>query len=401
MDKIYSRLPYLFNSYFDKTATEEERDELFRLIQLSENDQELSGLISEAWENLKVQGPIFELSKSEDILSKILNHHDQEAQEDLSKPAISYFYWIKLAAAAIVLVFIGVAVFLFTNHPRQNKQIIVKSRPLSDAFPGGNKAILKLANGKTIILDNTSNGVLVKIGNTKINKAQDGLLVYKTNKNASQNPNHSINTITTPRGGQYQIVLSDGSKVWLNAASSLSFPTQFTGNYREVKITGEAYFEVAKNAAIPFRVKTGRAEIEVLGTHFNVMAYDDENEMKTTLLEGAVRIKSKNNTTSILKPGQQAILDATGKQKVTEDIDVDDAVAWKNGMFQFRDAGIEVIMRQAARWYDVNISYDGKIPQRQFTGRISRNVKASVLLNMLKYTGVNLKIEGKNIIITN
>ncbi len=399
MDKIYSRLPYLFNSYFDKTATEEERDELFRLIQLSENDQELSGLISEAWENIKVQGPLFELSKSEDILSKILHHHDQEAQKDFSKPAISYFYWIKPAVAAIVLVFISVAVFLFTNPPRQNKQIIVKSRPLSDAFPGGNKAILKLANGKTIILDNTSNGVLVKIGNTKINKAQDGLLVYKTNKNASQNPNHSINTITTPRGGQYQIVLSDGSKVWLNAASSLSFPTQFTGNYREVKITGEAYFEVAKNAAIPFRVKTGRAEIEVLGTHFNVMAYDDENEMKTTLLEGAIKIKSKS-ATNIMQPGQQAITQANGQQKVAEDPDADDAVAWKNGIFQFRDASIEDIMRQVARWYDVRVSYEGKIPVRQFTGRISRNVKASVLLNMLRYTGVNLKIEGNKIIVT-
>jgi ferric-dicitrate binding protein FerR (iron transport regulator) len=215
----------------------------------------------------------------------------------------------------------------------------------------------------------------------------------------SVSDNSALNTITTPRGGQYQVVLPDGSKVWLNAASSIEFPTSFTGNTRNVSITGEAYFEVAKNAAKPFLVKTNRAVIEVLGTHFNVMAYDDEAEMKTTLLEGAVKVKS-GSTSNYLRHGQQAVLNATGQTRVLDDVDVDDATAWKNGIFQFNDAGIEVIMRQASRWYDVNVSYEGQIPVKQFTGRISRKVKASELLNMLAYTGVKFRIEGKNIIVT-
>jgi ferric-dicitrate binding protein FerR (iron transport regulator) len=192
--------------------------------------------------------------------------------------------------------------------------------------------------------------------------------------------------------------LPDGTKVWLNSASSLRFPTRFTGVSRQVEITGEAYFEVTKKPAMPFRVKTNRAEIEVLGTHFNVMAYDDESIMKTTLLEGAVNIKS-GTFSARLKPGQQAQINTTGQNKVINDVDLDDETAWKNGIFQFRDAEIDVILRQAARWYDVDVSYKSKVPAKEFTGRISRNVKASELLNMLKYAGINLGIEGKNIIV--
>ncbi|MEB0250185.1 FecR domain-containing protein, partial [Mucilaginibacter sp. 5B2] len=267
-----------------------------------------------------------------------------------------------------------------------------------DALPGGNKAVLTLANGKTIVLDNAENGTLAKEGTTLVKKTTDGQVIYNTNALAGDEAAPSINTISTPRGGQYQVVLPDGTQVWLNSASSLTFPTRFTGRSRQVKITGEAYFEVTKNTLMPFKVKTNRADIEVLGTHFNVMAYDDEVIMKTTLLEGAVSITS-GTFSARLKPGQQAQIKSSGQNKIINDVDVDDETAWKNGIFQFREVGIDAILRQAARWYDVPVTYNGKVPDKVFTGRISRNVKASVLLDILKYTGVNLKIEGNKIIV--
>jgi ferric-dicitrate binding protein FerR (iron transport regulator) len=165
-----------------------------------------------------------------------------------------------------------------------------------------------------------------------------------------------------------------------------------------VEITGEAYFEVTKNSDMPFKVKTNRAEVEVLGTHFNIMAYDDENVMKTTLLEGAVNI-TNGSFSAKLKPGQQAQIRSSGKSKVVDDVDIEDEIAWKNGIFQFSDAGVDDILRQVARWYDLDIAYKGKVPDREFTGHISRNVKASELLNMLNYAGINLKIEGNKVIV--
>jgi ferric-dicitrate binding protein FerR (iron transport regulator) len=174
----------------------------------------------------------------------------------------------------------------------------------------------------------------------------------------------------------------------------------FKGKIREVELKGEAYFEIAKNAAMPFKVKSAHAQIEVLGTHFNVRAYDDEKAMKTTLIEGAVKITS-GNLTNVLKPGDQAVLNGDNGMKVINDVDADVETAWKNGLFQFKDASIEEIMRQAALWYNLKISFEGEIPQRYFTGKISRNVKASEFLNMLKYTGVRFRIEGGNIIVMN
>jgi transmembrane sensor len=399
MNEVYSRLGYLFDAYFAKTATEQEKEELFLLIQSSKTDQELAALISHTWQNMaQVQAPFFEASKSEAILNNILRKENQIANHQNNRTTNSNPWRISLAVAAVMLFFLSFAVFITKNLPRKNRKVIAKTSPSKDILPGGNKAVLKLGSGQTIVLDNAQVGTVVKVGDTKINKTRDGLLVYKASESASHNAAYSFNTIKTPRGGQYQIILPDGSNVWLNAASSLRFPTRFTGKFREVEITGEAYFEVAKNAAVPFIVKNRRAEIQVLGTHFNVMAYDDESEMETTLLKGAVKIKSKN-AVNILKPGQQVAVNESGLQNAPHNVDTDEAVAWKNGMFQFQDAGIEVIMRQVERWYNVKVSYEGKVTPRQFTGTISRNVKAPVLLDMLKYSGVNFEINDKNILV--
>ncbi len=392
-----ARLDYLFNQYFKKTATEQEERELFELLDTYADDEELTALLKNTWDGFENTEAVFDPKKSDHILNHIL-HAKAKENKIFTVPLIKRnLIWIKITAAAAILLLSIIGAFFYLNQPQKLFKKVVQKRPLhNDILPGGNKAVLTLANGKTIILDNAHTGILAKQGSTDIAKTKDGQVIYKAPNNLSNDQNIALNTISTPNGGQYQVVLADGTKVWLNAASSLRFPAVFIGTKREVEITGEAYFEVAKKAAMPFVVKTGRSVVEVLGTHFNVMAYDNEGLIKTTLLEGSVKVRS-GNSVNFLKPGQQALLNAQGQTKIIEDIDVDDETAWKNGLFQFKDAGIETVMRQAERWYNVTISYEGKIPVKQFTGRISRNVKISELLNMLKYFGVNFRIAGRNI----
>ena len=306
--------------------------------------------------------------------------------------------WKKYVAAAAVLLVVGVGLLYKLRSPKTMPQ---QAKLTHDVAPGGDKATLTLADGSTITLDNARNGVLAKQGNYEVDKTGNGQLVYHATETSGGSNTPQLNTVTTPRGGQYHVVLPDGSGVWLNAASSIKYPTAFTGNTRSVEITGEVYFEVTKNAAMPFIVKSARAEVQVLGTHFNIMAYNDEDAMKTTLLEGAVKITTTDGASGILKPGQQAILNSKNELSISNDVDVDDEVAWTNGLFQFRDADIRSIMRQVSRWYNVDVIYQGNVPVKQYTGRISRNVKASALLNMLKYTGLNASIEGKNIYVKN
>lgn len=394
------RLTYLFNRYFEKTATPDELDELFKVLKTSADDEQLAILMSRAWDNLKVEEDLFSESERERMLERILRTGASEKkmieQESLIK---KMFPWRKFVVAASVFILISAGLWLGQKREKVDKLHIAETNLVHDALPGGNRAVLTLANGTSIILANAHNGVLAKQGKSIVKKTKNGQLVYSAvQSNSAEMP--VINTISTPRGGQYQLVLPDGTKVWLNAASSIKYPTFFTGKERIVAITGEAYFEVTKNAVMPFIVKTKMAEIKVLGTHFNIMAYDDEPSMRTTLLEGAVQITS-GQTAGILKPGEQAVLDSKHHLQVRDDVDTDDVVAWKDGLFEFNDADVQSIMRQAARWYDVNIIYKGGIPKKQYTGMISRNVKASELLNMLKYTGLNASIDGKNIVISN
>lgn len=394
MSELYVKLNYLFDKYYNGIATPDERDELFEIIHSSANDAELAALIQHAWDTLGENDPIFGSSKSELMLDHILSSHSQQPIASNNKR--NNLPWKKLGVAASFLFLVSIGAYIYKNQKKEfaAKKNIARNHPKNDALPGGNKALLTLANGKTITLDSAQNGLLAQQGTIKINKTRNGQLVYKAEGVAKSKP--EINTISTPRGGQYQLILPDGSKVCLNSASSLTFPTYFTGKTRDVTITGEAYFEVSKNRDMPFVVKSNQTTIEVLGTHFNVMAYNDEAEMKTTLLEGSVKINNGTET-GFLKPGQQAVLNKAGKMKVLSDVDVDEVTAWKDGIFQFNGIGIDAIMRQAARWYDVDISYAGKIPKREFTGRISRNVKASELLSMLSYAGVKFKIENMHI----
>jgi transmembrane sensor len=308
--------------------------------------------------------------------------------------------WRKLAVAALVLLIAGKAVLFFLPVSPTKTPLVGAGQPASyahDLPPGRNNAILTLADGHSITLDSAANGRLAQQGNTKVIKL-NGQIAYRNTGGVQGDEAMLFNTISTARGNQYQLVLSDGSKVWLNAASSLRFPTSFKGKERRVEVTGEAYFEIAKNPAMPFIVQAGSGEIDVLGTHFNVNAYADEPSVKTTLLEGAVAVK-KATVLQMLVPGQQAEFGPKNGIALSENVDVTRETAWKDGFFWFNNTDIHTLMRQVSRWYDVEVEFTGNITDDGFTGKVSRNVPLSKLLNVLEQYELHFKIEGKKIIV--
>lgn len=332
-----------------------------------------------------------ELGDQQEVKAKILKQL-QASMEERAHSTISYRYYY--AAAATLL--IGIMVFLFyphTNHPKQNLTTTKHSRK-EIIKPGRTKATLTLADGAVINLDDVQRGLVFRQGSLTINKVADGKLVYAVQSATGQLTNY--NTISTPRGGTYQVVLPDGTNVWLNAASSLRFPAVFSGKERHVELQGEAYFEVARNKEKPFKVAVNGMGIEVLGTHFNVNAYGDETQIKTTLLEGSVKLHAGKRQ-QLLRPGQQARLEKQSGFMVAE-VNVEEAVAWKKGYFIFENENIESIMRKVARWYDVEVLYQGKVDQGRYGGTVSRFDSVEGVLKSLELTGsVRFKIEGRRI----
>ncbi len=304
------------------------------------------------------------------------------------------------AAAAVLLLVIGAYFFNLKNDGNQKVAVEGTKKAIPhDALPGGNRAILTLADGQTIILDSARNGTLTQQGNARVTKLNDGQLAYDKEESTTNRP-VQYNTVTTPRGGQYQLTLADGSQVWLNAASSITFPTSFEGNKREVQITGEAYFEVAHNAAMPFHVSSNNMDVEVLGTHFNVNAYADEDAIKTTLLEGSVKV-TKGGESLTITPGEQArILYSTGEMAIKKNVDMEAIVAWKNGLFYFNQSGIRSIMKKISRWYDLDVIINDDVPDKRFSGKIYRNVNVSQIIKILETGGIHLNIVGKKILVT-
>lgn len=310
--------------------------------------------------------------------------------------------WIGSAAAVFILLAAGLYFYVSRLVPAP----IEEQQTIAGVVPGGNKAVLTLADGSTIVLDQAKNGRLASEGNTSINKTANGELKYETLKTDAEGTGITLayNKISTPKGGQYHVILPDGTGVWLNALSSIKFATVFTGRERNVEITGEAYFEVKANAARPFIVKAGETSIRVLGTHFNVMAYGDEASINTTLLEGKVKVFSGKNA-GILMPGQQAVT-TTGKLDVVN-VDVEEAIAWKKGYFYFKDTDMKTVMRQISRWYDVDVEYRGNGSETAFSGKLYRNVNIAKVLEMLSYFKIDYKItdsklhKGKKTIVIN
>ncbi len=343
-------------------------------------------------EKLLLQNWFHRLAEDED--SGLSEDDLREAQRAFRKHSYTLFgkpvhkLWQRVASAAAIVLVASLGVYLYRstlsavdNHPLTEMQ--------NDFLPGGNRATLTLADGRKIDLNQARNGELANQSGIKVTKTADGQLVYTISESGRASEGLSYNTIETPYGGQYQVNLPDGSRVWLNSASSLKYPVHFSGSERKVEITGEAYFEVARNPALPFRVKNAGQTIEVLGTHFNVMSYPGESTINTTLLEGSVKVLSSKGN-KLLTPGQQARNGDQGIDVVT--VDTEEVVAWKNGFFIFKSEDAGSIMRQISRWYDVDIEIQGDISGKNFGGRISRSRNVSEVLEVLESTG-SIKFE--------
>jgi transmembrane sensor len=303
--------------------------------------------------------------------------------------------YFQVAAAAVVLLTMAAA-FYFFNYPSASVKQGVTMKSSDKIVPGSNKATLTLADGSTVVLDAKTTLDGISQHGVKIHKSAEGELVYIADKNAKAIDLY--NTVSTPKGGQYEITLPDGTKVWLNAASKLRFPVTFAANERNVELSGEAYFEVTKDRKKPFKVKAEQQEITVLGTHFNVNAYNDDTFTKTTLLEGSVRIDI-GSSQALLTPGQQAVSSATSPIiNVRKDVDLQESIAWKNGNFVFNHENVYTIMKRIARWYDVEVDYKGNFDQKSYSGTISKYESVTDVLKIMELTRtVKFKIEGRRI----
>ncbi len=420
---------YLINRYFNNSITREELDELLALVRSGEYDDELTAALLQQWEAAGAE----KKETGIDWDSKLEAMLQQHRAAVVEMPATRRIKWYRIAAAAVLLLSMGTGIYYILRSGQHKAVATAKGSTLStDTItlqPGTNGAVLTLADGRKVVLDSAGNGLLAMQGNTMVLN-NSGSIRYNE---ASANTTETIyNTLSTPRGKQFRLELSDGTRVWLNAASSIRFPATFSKDIRKVEITGEVYFEVksltpkGEQEKVPFVVKVVTAkgdggEVRVLGTHFNINAYDDEERIKTTLLEGKVEVVKRQSASArasadkvakdkdlsvVLKPGEQAVL--TGNSRFTIDdsrltIDhspnIENVIAWKNGYFSFSGTDLATVMRQIARWYDVDIEYAGAIPDRKFGGEISRNSNATDVLKIMEESEVHFKIAGRKIIV--
>jgi len=352
-------------------------------------------LVENWYQSMSDQRPLSDRDDFEHLADELWAGTLQKANLTAPRKTVRLWPYITVAASICLFIVVGLNFFL---HKKTNTEAPIAriENKKSTILPGGNKAVLTLGNGQQISLSDQKNGTIAKDNTAEISKTGDGQVNYQA---ASANSAITYNTLTTPKGGQYTVVLADGTKVVLNAASSLKYPTSFSGNSRVVELTGEGYFEVAHNKAKPFRVMSNGQTIEVLGTHFNINAYNDEPSIKTTLLVGSVKVTA-GNTNVMLKPGEQSQLslnDAEHHISVAT-VNTEEAVAWKNGLFEFNNASVKEVMKCAARWYDIDVNYSHNyVPKVRITGRMSRNVDLSGLVQLLRFEGIKLNVNGKKV----
>ncbi len=390
------RLKYLFDQYVQGNCTPDEKRELSALALAKRNDEDVQQLLDDYWEKVSAEKTMPD-GKSEDIVKSILGNEIKVI------PRVHRIHFRKArwwAAAAIFILFATGGYFLFFNNKGNKQDRIANGQPAKDIkAPETNRAMITLVDGRTVYLDGADNGQLAVQGNVKLVKLSNGQIAYETTTGEVLTE-LKYNTLNNPRGSKViDMALADGSHVWLNAGSSITYPIAFVGNDRNVTITGEAYFEIAHDQLKPFKVSKGETTIEVLGTHFNVNAYEDEDDIKVTLLEGSVKVTSDQQSLTI-QPNQQAVV-AAGNVLLNTKVDVEEVMAWKNGRFEFTGNDVESVMRQVSRWYDVQIVYEGIKPVANFRGGIGRTENVSQVLKMLELTEtVKFKIEDKKVIVT-
>lgn len=397
-----TRIQELFTRWFNGTLTAAERSELEQLSQNPEFDNVLPDMLKEQWQQLEPSNE-FTLEERRALGKSITDQYPPEVFSGTAGDRYSKSdrrtYLFRTAGfryAAVLLLIIGISVIVYQTNRSTGTITEQPSQRLTKIQPGGNKAVLILADGSTIALENAGSGTIAQQGNVRIVKLANGQIAYDLVGSAPEEIMR--NTIATPKGGQYQLTLPDGTRVWLNAASSITYPTAFAGGERNIKITGEAYFEVAENKLKPFTVDVdGKSLIQVLGTHFNINSYTDESAVKATLLEGSIRVKAEGRSVTLL-PGQQASI-ANGIT-ILEDVDSDQAIAWKNGIFQFKKATIPEVMRQLSRWYNVDFKYEGKMTDRSFTGKIPNSLSIDQLFQFLKLSDIQCRIENNKVIVS-
>lgn len=308
--------------------------------------------------------------------------------------------WRPVAIAASVLLCVTAGILIFKSG--QNLVRKANQNETAQIVPGGNNAVLTLADGSKIFLNNAANGKLASQSGIVITKTKDGQLVYSITETSgaagSKSSTTALNTISTPRGGQYQVNLPDGTRVWLNAASSLTYPAAFTAKERKVELNGEAYFEVSHDKNKPFKVTSSRQVVEVLGTNFNMSAYASDEQEKTTLLVGKVRVKmQQGDGEAVLRPGEQAVLENNQSFKVFA-VNTEDAVAWKNNAFVFNNEELGSILKKIARWYDVEVICPPEMEHMIFSGSVSRDKSITQALRIMELTQtVHFKIDGRRI----
>jgi transmembrane sensor len=386
MNENAYRIAYLIAGFIRKNLTEAEHDELDAWVESSDENMLL---FEELTDEKNIEANLAWMDKTR--TEKNLQLTKKQIEFTPEHKNLKTKRWSYSIAASVILLIAAFAIYKIINN-KQSKSSSIAKIDQTEIQPGGNKATLTLSNGNVIDLVSAPNGIIKGDNGTIINKSKEGEILY--NENAANNSIASDNILTTPKGGQYKVQLPDGSNVWLNAASSLKYPTAFTSSERIVELKGEGYFEIAKDKTKPFKVKlTDSSQVKVLGTHFNIMAYENEKAKEVTLLEGRVEI-TKGNEEQNLIPGQQGRI-ISSKIILVNSADTDQVTGWKNGQFIFHDAEIQSIMRQVARWYDVDIKYETTNTQH-FNATISRKEPVLRLLHILEETGqIHFKTENK------
>ncbi|MFN0290090.1 FecR family protein [Pedobacter helvus] len=385
------RVEYLLHAYIHNVADERELEEITELIKHPEGIAELKKFMDHYWPNQTVERyPEVDAGR---VLEQIISHQDFKAGK---RGKIFKLLPNLLRYAAILFVLAGLLFWIYSLNNKITSVDGVKLAQNShtNIQSATQKAILTLSDGSKIDLNEKAVGTIATEGQLPVQQ-RSGQLIYQGS--ISEQSHFVVNTLTTPKGGYYQLMLNDGTKIWLNAASSISYPVAFSGGDRRVKISGEAYLEVAKNPKQPFYVETDGCQIRVLGTSFNVSAYNDDILVTTTLVEGAVNVKS-GNSSGVLKPNQQSIVNKSSNELVVKTVDTEKALAWKNGYFMFDNEDIRSVMKSIERWYDIEVSYSGNLTGKTFGGTISRSDDVRNLLKNIELTEtVHFKIEGRRV----